>query len=355
MKFTLHLLAGVLGGLWPLLLLPQALTSDPGGMPPQPPPPAVVHSPLIPLTLVWPSLSAYLQELPALQAALPAWQQPFPLAMDSRRTWPDRSTLAAPEPADRARFEQLMHMAQANTWHQQPFHVTLQTVAEQLLDAPYRANVLEQEPQETLVASLSHFDCVVLVETVLALARGITIQDYRHTTFVQNLEDQRYHNGQRGTYCSRLHYFSEWIADNQQRGTVEDLTLQLGGVPQVKPLNFMSQHRQQYAAIAQDDQLYACIQQMEAQISQQPIHYIPTAAIAALPLQAGDIVAIATDLPGLDVTHTGLVYQHASGTIGLLHASPAGRVTIAPDLQRYVERVPHSIGIMVARPRSPQR
>ena len=67
-------------------------------------------------------------------------------------------------------------------------------------------------------------------------------------------------------------------------------------------------------------------------------------------LQAGDIVATATHIDGLDVTHTGLVYDNGDGTRGLLHASTSGGVKVSPDLQSYVQGVDSQIGIIVARP-----
>jgi hypothetical protein len=67
-------------------------------------------------------------------------------------------------------------------------------------------------------------------------------------------------------------------------------------------------------------------------------------------LKPGDIVAIATDLPGLDVTHTGFVYRNPDGSVGLIHAAPGSGVKISRDLQTYTERVEHAIGILVARP-----
>ena len=61
-----------------------------------------------------------------------------------------------------------------------------------------------------------------------------------------------------------------------------------------------------------------------------------------------------TNISGLDVTHTGLVYDSADGKVGFIHASPIGKVTIARDLQNYVARVSKSTGIVVLRPIDPR-
>ncbi len=254
--------------------------------------------------------------------------------------------------ADRDRFQQIMQTAQAQGTAQQPMGEIMQAIAQQLVGSAYRDELLDQSAQETLVTSLTQFDCVLFVEAVLALSRGVAAQDYNPATFVAHIEDQRYRNGTLQNYCSRLHYWSEWIADNEKRGTVRNITAELGGVPLNKSLNFMTQHRRSYPKLAKDDAMFACMEQMEQGIKLLKLDYIPTDRIAAIygQLQPGDIVAIATDIAGLDVTHTGLAYRQANGNFGFIHASPVGSVVIAKDLQTYTSRVERAIGIIVARP-----
>lgn len=117
----------------------------------------------------------------------------------------------------------------------------------------------------------------------------------------------------------------------------------------------MSQHRQSYPHLS-DDATYRCMVEREGKLNGVTTDYIPTNQIrrAYAQLQPGDIVAIATNIPGLDVTHTGLVYRHPNGKIGLIHASPIGQVTVSPDLHRYVSKVENAIGILVARPIDPR-
>ena len=121
-------------------------------------------------------------------------------------------------------------------------------------------------------------------------------------------------------------------------------------------LNFMSTHRSAYDRFANNDSLYACVQAMEeglqAQQQTRPVHYVPQDSIRAVydELQAGDIVAMATAIDGLDVSHSGLVYAHENGQKGLLHASLSDGIVVSPDLQRYVQTIDNQIGIVVARP-----
>ncbi len=229
-----------------------------------------------------------------------------------------------------------------------PFDQKIQRTAEQFLGMPYQADLLDRTEPETLTLSLQKFDCVLFVEAVLAIVRS----DATETGFLNQMQAQRYRQGQIQGYCSRLHYFSDWIADNQRRGLVQDLTPQLGGVSFKPQLDFMSRHWRSYPRLLDNRDNRHCIEQMEQGLQSQARSYIPTPQIAKHygELQSGDIVAIATSVSGLDVTHTGLVYRDALGNVGIIHAAPRSGVKVSRDLQRFVGQVDQAIGIMVARP-----
>lgn len=256
-------------------------------------------------------------------------------------------------PADEngVRFEQVMQYAIEQQLHDRPFGDVMQAIAEQFIGTPYVAGLLDRTKEEKLVISLNGFDCVLFVETVLAIARGVAVQDYSYQSFSDRLLEQRYRNGKLNGYCSRLHYFSDWISDNQNRGIVENITQKVGGFPLPKQLNFMTQHRSSYPQLASETN-YQCLQNVEASLNQLNLDYIPQNQIYTVydSVQPGDIIATATDIDGLDVTHTGLVYKNPDGTIGFIHASISGEVKISPDLQSYVEAVDGQIGIILARP-----
>jgi hypothetical protein len=257
-----------------------------------------------------------------------------------------------PAPEEREQFQHIMDWVIAQHLHEQPMTDIIQAIAHQFVGTPYKAGLLDQSSDETLVVTLQAFDCVLFVETVLAIARGLAQQDYSYPTFVNHLRDQRYQNGQLNGYCSRLHYFSAWIHDNEKRGTVKNITQELGGIPLTKQLNFMSTHRQRYPQLANNQGNYHCILEMEAQLNAVPLNYIPTDQIhhSYNQLQSGDIIGIATTIPGLDVTHTGFINRQPDGRIRLIHASPAGKVTTSQDLHQYVGNIKNAIGILVIRP-----
>ncbi len=264
-------------------------------------------------------------------------------------------THTAAIPEDIARFEKVVQYAKQQNLPDRPLGEIVQAIADNFLGKPYTEGLLDKSGEEKLIVTLNQFDCVLFVETVVAIARGVAVKDYDYQNFVNRLESQRYLNGKLNGYCSRLHYFSEWINDNQKRQTVENITVELGGVPMNKQLNFMSQHRSSYPQMVKDEATYQCIVGVEAELAKTTVNYIPTNQIKSIysQLKPGDIVAVATDVKGLDVTHTGFVYRNADGNLGFIHASPAGAVTVAYDLHRYISRVESAIGIVVARAKTP--
>ena len=196
-------------------------------------------------------------------------------------------------------FNQLMTTARQEAWQELEVHEIMSRVGTWFMGRPYVAGTLDEAPYEMLVVRLDGFDCVTFVESVLALSRVIESGSYSYVGFEQHLESQRYRDGRRDGYCSRLHYFSEWIRDNDQRGAVVDITASIGGEVLEKQLDFMSSHRVSYRHLA-DDSLYAGIIEMERALQSETIYYIPQARIRSVydQLRAGDIVALATDKVG---------------------------------------------------------
>ena len=234
-------------------------------------------------------------------------------------------------------------------------------VGEYAEGSPYEAYTLEGylktggSPLDTepLTLLLSHFDCVTLVESSLAVARvaaGDGMPAWEQ--FGREIERMRYRDGARKSYSSRLHYFSEWISDGQRRRLVRDMGPLLGGIDDTRPLRFMTEHRRSYPAL-ENDVVYGQIGEMERSLDGAVRHVIPTEHIPVVAdqIQTGDILAFATSIPGLDVTHTALAYRHPDGRLGVLHAPLSGGVVEVSryELPEYVAAIKGSTGILVAR------
>jgi hypothetical protein len=69
-------------------------------------------------------------------------------------------------------------------------------------------------------------------------------------------------------------------------------------------------------------------------------------------IQTGDVLAFATAIPGLDVTHAAMAYRDQSNTLRVLHAPlSGGAVEVSTrTLPEYVAAIRRSTGILVARP-----
>jgi hypothetical protein len=206
---------------------------------------------------------------------------------------------------------------------------------------------------EPLTLSLTRFDCVSLVEGCLAVARVAADEATPSwDRFGEEVARMRYRGGERRGYTSRLHYFSEWIADGERRGLLRDLGAELGGVEDARPLRFMTEHRRSYVALA-DDGVFREIGAMERRLDDRPRRVVPTERIPEVAdrIETGDVLAFATAIPGLDVTHAAFAYRDAGGVLRVLHAPLSGgavEVTRA-SLHEYVAAIRRSTGILVAR------
>jgi Protein of unknown function (DUF1460) len=235
-------------------------------------------------------------------------------------------------------------------------------VGELAVGTPYEPGTLEAylrhggspREREPLTLALTHFDCVTLVESCLAVARTASGEAKRTwDRFGREVERMRYRGGERGTYTSRLHYFSEWIADGASRGLVRDLGEELGGVTDDRPLRFMTEHRASYPALA-DDTVLARIAAIERGLDGRPRRVVPTDRIASVAdrIDTGDVLAFATAIPGLDVTHSALACRTADGVLRVLHAPLSGGVVevTRATLPEYVGAIRRATGVLVARP-----
>jgi hypothetical protein len=223
------------------------------------------------------------------------------------------------------------------------------------LERPYEANTLEEQGEEHLVVNLRVFDCVTLCETSLALARAVRLHADSARGYRAQLQLIRYRSGIINGYASRLHYFSEWIADNERKKVLLNITRELGGRRDRRALNFMSSHRGAYPRLASDGDLAAVIA-AEKGLLAVPRYFVPKEKVEGVleRIHNGDIIAITTSVGGLDVSHTGIALRDG-GTTRLLHAPIVGQqVQITRgSLSEYLNAHEKQTGIMVARPLEP--
>ena len=233
-------------------------------------------------------------------------------------------------------------------------------IGERFVGTPYQPHTLELAGPERLVINLEVLDCVTFVENMLVLARlawadSLDDPDHFRSAYRDELTRIRYRDGTLDGYASRLHYFSEWIADNEASGLVDAISLDMGGVADPSRIDFMSTHPDAYRQLA-DAEVLDAIAQMEAHLGQIERYYIPADAIdaASSGIRDGDIIAATSTVAGLDIAHTGIALWK-DGTLRLLHAPLVGsHVQISDEsLAERITRIGGQDGIMVARPLAP--
>jgi hypothetical protein len=226
---------------------------------------------------------------------------------------------------------------------------------------PYEAHLLDAYLRrgdgpvaEPLTLSLTRFDCTSFVESSVAVARAARAGGTPSWKgFGREVERMRYRHGMRGDYTTRLHYFSEWVADGDKRCLLRDMGFALGGVEDRRPLRYMTEHRDSYAALA-DDRVFKSMREMEKRLDRLSRRVIPTARIPEVEdrIQNGDVLGFATSTPGLDVTHCAIAHRDSRGVLRVLHAPLAGGGVEMSRLAlpQYVAQLRGASGIMVARP-----
>lgn len=221
------------------------------------------------------------------------------------------------------------------------------------LGKPYAPNTLEiNGVEEKIVVNLEAFDCATLVEQGLALSIMSVQQKDKLSDLEQTLTRIRYRGGKLDGYASRLHYFTDWIQDNERKGIVKDITQSLGGELLKKPINFMTTHRNLYPNLS-EQATFDLIKEVEKRLSSTGFYYIPKAKLREVEvnIEEGDIITITTNIAGLDVSHDGIAVKKG-GRIHLLHASSdAQKVIISEDpLVDYLLKNKKQTGVVVCRP-----
>jgi hypothetical protein len=257
-------------------------------------------------------------------------------------------------------FEEKVRWAAAEGLDTLPVGEAVARLGVTFVGTTYTPGTLEAPGPEHLVVNLRELDCVTFIETVVSLVRfvrhhGVDRLDHAaaaREAYEGYLRGLRYRNGAIDGYASRLHYFSDWLAHNESRGLLDQISAELGGVLDPEPVDFMSTHPDAYRQLA-DTEVLNQIRRMEARLSAAgPRTYLPQAAIeAAAPgIRDGDIIAATSTVRGLDIAHTGLALW-VDGRLHLLHAPLVGRsveISEVPLSQR-IAGIGGQDGIMVAR------
>ena len=211
--------------------------------------------------------------------------------------------------------------------------------AKQMLGVPYVAATLDGNEEEQLVVHVDQLDCTTFVETVLALCIADKRDARSFDGFKKALTDVRYRDGVLDGYASRLHYFSDWIRNNEQMGFVKECTSEtLCAQPQELWLNFMTTHVDSYQPMKKNPALVEVMAAQEKNWQGTIVSYIPKEKLNLPPeelkIKDGDILAMVTNIKGLDIVHVGFAFWK-DNHLHLLHASSSAKKVIEDPKTQY--------------------
>lgn len=227
---------------------------------------------------------------------------------------------------------------------------TFFSAATLFVGSPYQGGTLDINEKEELVVNFAAFDCVTFIENSLALSHSVRFGDNTLEGFRKNLEHIRYRSGKLDGYASRLHYFSDWIRDNEKKGILREITQEAGGKAFRKKIFFMSRHAAANPHLKDADVLES-VKSAEQSLSGLEYYRIPKQYVKKFYniIREGDIIAFTTSVDGLDISHTAIAVSNPLG-IGILHASfDKKKVTLEADLYDYMKNKSKIDGIRIIR------
>lgn len=229
--------------------------------------------------------------------------------------------------------------------------------ARQLQGRPYVAHTLEGNDPERLVVNTRQLDCTTFVETVAALTICSRKGRRQWSDYLDVLQQLRYRGGVLNGYTSRLHYFTDWIADNVNKRLVEEIqdSLPPFSAIQTVRVSYMSQHPKAYEPLRRHPEWTEQIRQQELLLQGLQCRYIPKSLLSQNRLlrriiRDGDILAITCNKKGLDIAHLGFAVWHKDG-LHLFNASQLHKKVVeeAMTLYCYMQKHPTFTGIRIIR------
>jgi hypothetical protein len=229
---------------------------------------------------------------------------------------------AQPQGLSRRRVEQLL----SKTKRESSVGGRIEVLSRQFLGRPYRPDPLigSADTAEVFTASLNGFDCVTYIETVLALARAATVDD-----FIDWLRKIRYERG-RIQWKRRNHYMTFWIRNNIREGIVRPVSTPT--VPEISR-----------------ERILSVVPRLAARRTR--VKCVPKRALPRLKphLESGDLIFFVSTRKNLDVFHAGIIAREGRRIL-LRHASRSRGRVVEQELRDFLS-ANRMTGVIVVRPR----
>ena len=251
----------------------------------------------------------------------------------------------------RHRLDSILQKLAVSNLKEKPINDIAVELGKTFLGTLYVEKTLEVPGDEPLVINMTGLDCTTYLETIVTLSRLTKMGKFTFEDYERELEFQRYRNGKRDHYPSRLHYFSDWIYESEKKGIAQDITKSIGGVVYENKTGFMSGNAKYYAQLSNEDYVKQ-IAKAEKKIAKRMYYYIPKESVEKNEsgIKPGDLLAMTMDLDNLDIAHVGFAVEQ-DGRIHLMHASSSGKKVMISEkpLSEYLAGIKKQSGIMVCR------
>lgn len=238
-----------------------------------------------------------------------------------------------------------------------PMNELVAETGKYFIGTPYVNFTLEVREPEELIVNLRELDCVTFVETTVALARCIKANNHDFDFYCDNLRNLRYRDGILQDFTSRLHYFSDWIANNQEAGLVLDRTADFGGLEYPIKVNMMSTKPNNYRQLKANPEMIPVLKEIEENIiSKRVMAFIPREQADSIGagMTSGYVVGTTTGWQ-MDITHCGFLIV-SEGKPYFMHASSLDKKVIITEitLQEYLESKATMNGFMAVEVLEPE-
>lgn len=215
-------------------------------------------------------------------------------------------------------------------------------------------------PQAHTLINTTQMDCMTFVENYWALAftrHLISLMPVQPSDeelfalFVQNLNSIRYYEGKNLRNEDRIQYLTSAFIQLEKAGVLKSLA-QDGAKPLQKNISYVSANKVKFGGFSD----WTFIRSKEAEMSAYTYYTYGKNEIDVYAKSAkdGDLIGLLTTVPGLDVSHCGVITVKA-GKVCMTHASSVKKQLVyAQDLKEYLAGRSTISGIVVYRPVFPE-
>lgn len=236
------------------------------------------------------------------------------------------------------------------------FEYDIEGILYNFIGKKYGAGAWGLKPGKTLI-NIHELNCVTFIETAWAILltkrwlathpKAQSDEELLLGQFVSYLDNFRYYNGVNCVWEDRITYFTDQLYQMQDAGLLYDVAAQNGFIFD-KKIHYISSNKKKFSGFTNWDRISKQEERLNARKKfYYPIHeYDRYAAVA----KTGDIIALATNVAGLDVSHCGFISRD-NDELKFSHASMLKKkVVFKEDFCSYLGNRTTITGFFVFRP-----